>query len=56
MDEPIVEATAAQIVAGCPGAAVERTAMTVAQLARMSPLRATWDDTAAPESATRPVR
>jgi dolichyl-phosphate beta-glucosyltransferase len=55
MDEPAVEATAAQIVAGCPGAAVEKTAMTVAQLSRMSPLRASWDDTAAPESASRPV-
>jgi len=29
--------------------------LTVAQLARMSPLRVTWDDTAAPESASRPV-
>ena len=56
MDDPAVEATAALIIARCPGAAVERTALTVAQLARMSPLRATWDDTAAPESASRPVR
>jgi hypothetical protein len=55
MDDPAVGATAAQIVARCPAAAVERTTMTVAQLARMSPLRATWDDTAAPESASRPV-
>jgi hypothetical protein len=57
MDDPEVEATATQIVAQCPGAAVERTAMTVAQLAQISPLSVTWDDdTAAPESATRPLR
>jgi hypothetical protein len=56
MDDPAVGAAAAQIVARYPGAAVEREAMTVAQLARMSPLRATWDDTAAPESASRPLR
>jgi hypothetical protein len=57
MDDPEVEATAAQIVASCPGAAVERTALTVAQLARMSPLGLTGDgDTAAPESVPRPLR
>ncbi len=57
MDDPEVEATVTQIVAQCPGAAVERTALTVAQLAQISPLSVTWDDdTAAPESATRPLR
>jgi len=57
MDDPEVEATATQIVAGCPGAAVERTALTVTQLGQISPLSVTWnDDTATPESASRPLR
>jgi hypothetical protein len=57
MDDPEVEATATQIVAGCPGAAVERTALTVTQLSQISPLSVTWDDdTATPESASRPLR
>jgi dolichyl-phosphate beta-glucosyltransferase len=59
MDEPEVEATAAQIVARCPGAAVETTALTVAQVAqvaRLSPLCLSGDDdTAAPESVARPA-
>jgi len=57
MSEAGVDATAAQIIARCPGAAVERTALTVAQLGRMAPLSVTWaDDTATPESAARPSR
>jgi dolichyl-phosphate beta-glucosyltransferase len=57
MDDPEVESTATRIVARCRGAAVERTALTVAQLAQISPLSVTWDDdAAAPETATRPVR
>jgi hypothetical protein len=55
MDDPEVEATTTQIIARCPGAAVERTAMTVAQLSRIAPLSVTWDvDTAAPTRAPRP--
>jgi len=55
MDDPQVEATATRIVAQCPGAAVERTALTVAQLTQISPLSVTWDDDAAPETASRPT-
>jgi hypothetical protein len=43
MSEAEVEATAAQIVASCTGAALERTQMTVAQLCHMGPLSLTWD-------------
>ena len=54
MGDPDVEATAAQIIAQCPGAAVERTALTVAQLGRLAPLSLTWeDDTTAPRDARR---
>ena len=57
MGEPDVEATMAQIIAQCPGAAVERTALTVAQLGRLAPLPLTWeDDTTAPQRASRPSR
>ncbi len=57
MGDPDVEATMAQIIAQCPGAAVERTALTVAQLGRLAPLPLTWeDDTTAPQSASRPSR
>jgi hypothetical protein len=55
MDDPEVEATATRIVAQCPGAAVERTALTVAQLTQISPLSVTRDDDAAPETASPPV-
>jgi hypothetical protein len=57
MDDPEVEATATQIVARCPGAAVERTALTVTQLSQISPLSVTPDDdTSTPQSASRPLR
>ena len=55
MDDPEVEVTATRIVAQCPGAAVERTALTVAQLTQISPLSVTRDDDAAPETASPPV-
>jgi hypothetical protein len=56
MDDPEVEATASQIVAGCPGAAVERTALTVSQLGQISPFSLTCDDdTPTPESVSRPL-
>jgi dolichyl-phosphate beta-glucosyltransferase len=57
MSDPEVEATATRIMAGCPGAAVERTAMTVAQLCARAPLSLTWDDdTITPEGAARAPR
>jgi hypothetical protein len=57
MSESDVVATATRILAQCPGAAVERTALTVAQLDQMAPLSLTWDDdtTTAPRAA-RPAR
>jgi len=57
MDDPEVEVTAAQIMAQCPGAVVERTALTVAQLSQLAPLSVTPDDdTTTPERASRPLR
>ena len=44
MSEADVAVTATQITGQCPGAAVERTALTVAQLDQMAPLALTWDD------------
>jgi hypothetical protein len=57
MGDPEVEAIATQIIARCSGAAVERTAMTVAQLSQIAPLSVTWDDdTTTPERAAHPSR
>jgi len=57
MDDPEVEMTATQIMAQCPGAVVERTALTVAQLSQLAPLSVTPDDdTTTPERASRPLR
>jgi len=57
MHQTDVEAAAAQITGQCPGAAVERTALTVAQLDQMAPLSLTWhDDTTTTERAARPSR
>jgi hypothetical protein len=57
MSDPEVEATATLIMARCPGAALERTAMTVAQLCERAPLSLTWDDdTITPEGAARAPR
>jgi hypothetical protein len=57
MGDPEVEAAATQIVARCPGAAVERMALTVAQLCQIAPLSMAWDDgTTTPASATPPSR
>jgi Glycosyl transferase family 2 len=57
MGDAEVEAVATRIVARYPGAAVERAALTVAQLRRFAPLSMTWDDdTTAPASAAPPAR
>jgi hypothetical protein len=51
-----VEEAAASVVARCPGAAVERSALTVAQLCQMAPLSMAWDgDTTAPATAIPPA-
>jgi dolichyl-phosphate beta-glucosyltransferase len=57
MSDTEVEETATQIVARCPGAAVERALLTVAQLCQIAPLSMAWDgDTTAPATATPPAR
>jgi len=49
MSEPEITTTAAWIAAHCEGAAIERSAITVAQLREMAPLSLTWgDDRVAP--------
>ena len=57
MSDPEVEATATRIIERCPGAALERNAMTVARLCELAPLSLTWDDdTISPEGAARAPR
>jgi hypothetical protein len=54
--ETQVDEAAADIVARCPGAAVERTTRTVAQLCQIAPLSLVWaGDTSAPETAAPPA-
>jgi Glycosyl transferase family 2 len=51
-----VETTATQIIAQCPAAALERTALTLAQLCQIAPLSLVSDGDATPESADRSSR
>jgi hypothetical protein len=56
MSDTEVETTATQIIAQCPGAALERTALTLAQLCQIAPLSLVWNGDATPESADRSSR
>jgi len=57
MSEADVAAAATQITGQCPAAAIERTALTVAQLDQMAPLALTWDNETATTARTpRPSR
>jgi dolichyl-phosphate beta-glucosyltransferase len=57
MSDSEVEAAATGIMAECPGAVVERTALTVAQLCQIAPLAMAWDDdTTAPARTAPPSR